>query len=202
MTPLKTLIYPIIACYLFSSCAASYKPINPSRFQYPESSEGEMFSYKFDVLMQSNNRKFAKKEFKNQTYVVAVRINNSTDHSLKYGENYRIFSGDREVDILPTDIVTHNIRETVPTYLLYLLFTPMTLNTYNETTSHSFPIGLIIGPGLAGLNVAVAATANKHFRMELDEYDLRYKEIASGETAYGLIGITMRDSGPLRIKLN
>jgi hypothetical protein len=76
------------------------------------------------------------------------------------------------------------------------------LRTTTETSSNSFPIGLILGPALAGLNVGIAATANHNFRVELEEFNIVNKEIKDGETAYGLIGIQSRDIAPLKLKLN
>ena len=76
------------------------------------------------------------------------------------------------------------------------------LHTNSATSSNSFPIGLILGPALAGLNVGIAATANNHFRNELEEYNVLTKEIKPGETAYGLIGLQSRDVAPLRLMFN
>ncbi len=201
MHSIKTLIFLFVAPCLFFSCAASYKPIGPSTLNYTQYSDTSNFSYKYDVLISSRNRKFAKKEFKTQIRIVAVKITNNTGQTLKYGVNYSIYSGNKTADILPIPEITRNIRETVPTYLLYLLFTPTTLTVSSQNSQNSFPVGLILGPAIAAINVGVAASANKHFRMELEEYDISDKEIRDGETVYGLIGVQSEGIDPLYLKM-
>jgi len=78
----------------------------------------------------------------------------------------------RKIPFLCRDITKH-IRETIPTYLLYLLLTPATLNTSSETSSNRIPIGLVLGPAITALNVGAAAGANKHFRQELEQYNMQ-----------------------------
>jgi hypothetical protein len=194
-------VYLLVISYLFSSCAASYKPINPSKLQYSQSDKNDTFQYKYDVLLWSNNKKFAKKELNTQIRIVAVKIYNGTGQTLKYGVNYKIYSDNKEVDILPIGEVTRHIRETVPTYFLYLLLTPTTLTTSSQTSSNRIPIGYFLGPALTVINVGVAAGANKHFREEMEEYNLAEKEILNGETAYGLIGIQSQDVAPLYMRV-
>lgn len=200
MNLLKTLVYLLVASCLFASCAMSYRPINPPALHYTQFGDSDNIAYKYDVLMQMGNRKLAKKETKWQIRVVAVKIYNNTGQTLHYGGNYTIYAGDRPADILPIPEVTSHIQEMVPTYLLYLLLTPTTLNTTTETSSNSFPIGLIIGPGITALNVGIAATANNHFKKEMQQYNILEKDIKPGETAYGLIGIQTPDFAPLSLR--
>lgn len=197
---LKTVASLLAVSCLFDSCAMSYRPINPPTLHYPQVTDSDNISYKYDVLMQRGDRKLAKKEMKNEIRVVAVKIYNNTTQTLHYGKNYTIFAGDRQADILTIPEVTKHIQETVPTYLLYLLFTPTTFNTNSETSSSSFPIGLILGPGLTALNVGIAATANSHFKKEMQEYNILEQDIKPGETAYGLIGMQTPDFAPLTLK--
>ena len=90
---------------------------------------------------------------------------------------------------------------------LYLLLTPMrfevyeTNNGFTETTS-STPIGLFVGPAIAGGNMIVAGSANKKFKTELEEYNLVNKTIKSGETKYGIIAINSNSSESLKLKLD
>jgi hypothetical protein len=201
MTFVRTFLSLLAASCLFAFCAASYRPISPSSLQFPQSTTSNNFAYKYDVLIQANNRKLAKKEMQSPIKVVAVKIVNNTSQTLKYGVNYKIYAGDREGNILAADAVTSQIKETVPTYLLYLLLTPTKLTVSTATSSNSYPIGLILGPTLTAINVGVSATANKHFRMELEEYSLQDKEIKPGETVYGLIGIESSGFAPLTLKI-
>ena len=195
----KTALFSIIIAAFCSSCASSYKAINPSQLNYPESSADQTFSYKYNVLKQANNKKLAKKEDKTDIKIVAVKIVNNTGYTLKYGLNYKIYSGNQVLDILPTSEV---IKETVPAYLLYLLLTPARLNVSSESgKSSSTPIGYVLGPGLAAINMGIAAGANKKFENEMDTYSLIDRDINSGETFYGLIGIKIADYAPLSLKI-
>jgi len=198
----KTALFSIIIAALCSSCASSYKAINPSQLNYPESSPDANFSYKYNVLKQANNKKLAKKEDKTDIKIVAVKIVNNTGYTLKYGLNYKIYSGNQVVDILPTSEVAPFIKETVPAYLLYLLLTPARLNVSSESgKSSSTPIGYVLGPGLAAINMGIAAGANKKFKNEMDTYSPIDREINNGETFYGLIGIKIADYAPLSLKI-
>ena len=201
---MKKFFYPLLAAIFFSSCAGSFKSINPSTVRYTtkaERSDVEMY-YKYDILRERGNKKYAKKEFKAGVSVVAVSIKNTTGRTIKIGDNAKIYSGDSEVRLWPPDLVHRKIKQTVPLYLLYLLLTPLEFTTYsNGAETNSYPIGLILGPGLAGGNVAVAATGNARLKQELMDFDLFDKTIEPGETVYGLVGVP--DSGflPLRIVL-
>jgi hypothetical protein len=102
------------------------------------------------------------------------------------------------VSVLSPVVASAGIKQTAGLHLLYLLLTPMTLDLDN---SGSIPIGLVIGPGIALGNMFVASGANKRFREELLNNELENRQIANGESFYGLI--TINDNGflPLSLKL-
>jgi hypothetical protein len=193
---LPNLICIVIICIL-SSCAASYKRINPGNLKYPVLDDST-FSYQYNVIQRAGNRKLAKKEAKSHMRVVAVKIFNNTGQTLEYRKNFRIYSGNTEVSVLSPVVASAGIKQTAGLHLLYLLLTPTTLNVDN---SSSIPIGLILGPGIALGNMFVASGANKRFREELLNNELENRQIANGESFYGLI--TIDDNGflPLSLKL-
>lgn len=197
----KITVITIVIAFLFASCASSYKAVDPGSLHYTSTDSSETFAYKYDILAQARNKKYAKKEGKNHIRVIAVRINNNTEQTLKYGENYKIYSGNQEVEILPVSTVTNSLKQTVPAYLLYLLLTPAKLTVSSGMSQSSTPIGLVIGPGLAILNVAIAASANSNFKKEMEAYSIVNKEIKPGDTLYGLIAIQNTDFLPLSIKI-
>ena len=201
----------IAIIFLLTSCAASYRKINPPTLKYTAAYEDSLFSYKYDVIRRAGNRKIAKKEMKAHMNVVAVKIYNNTGLPLEYGKNYRIYSGNMEASLMGPEITADVIRQKAGFHFFYLIFLPTSINTSSSTTSSgtttssnnsSFPFGLILGPALAIGNYAVAATANKRFKQELFDYDIERKVIAPGETAYGLI--TVRENGllPLTLRVN
>jgi hypothetical protein len=201
MRPLEIVILCLISTAMLCSCAARYRAINPSAISYPKLEGDSTFTYKYNVLRQAGNRKLAKKENKQNVRIVAIKLTNNTGHTLKYGQNCKIYSGSSEAFLLDPLAANKVIKQTVPTYLLYLLLTPMRLNIDNGDDHKSYPIGYVIGPAITAGNVAVAATANKRFRQELINHDVLHREINNGETFYGLIAI--RDNGfmPLTLKL-
>ncbi|THU39751.1 hypothetical protein FAM09_14760 [Niastella caeni] len=186
---------------LLTSCAASYKPVNPPMLRYQSIGDDSTFSYQYNVLAKARNRKLAKKEAKYGMRVVAVKIYNNTGQTLVYGTNFKIYSGNSEVRLLETDVATFRIRQVAPYHLFYLLLSPTKLTVSDFNSSKSYPIGLVIGPGLAIINVAVASTANKRFREELTAYDITQRPIANGETLYGLITVKDTDFAPLSLRV-
>ena len=199
MRLIENLTLCLVSAILFCSCAARYRTINPAAISYPEIESDSNFTYKYNVLKEAGNKKFAKKENKLYVRIVAIKLTNNTGQTLRYGHNYKIYAGTREASLFDPRKASKIIKQTVPTYFLYLLLTPMRLNVGDE--SNSYPIGLVIGPAVTATNVAMAATANKKFRQELIDHDVFGREINNGETFYGLI--TIRDNGfmPLTLKL-
>ena len=195
MTPRLNLLAAILSIF-FCSCAASYKPIMPSKVIYPSVENGGPLSYRYNVLRLAGNKKLAKKEDKFNVRIVAIRIVNNSNRVLRHGYNFDLYSGDQRARLLEPEVVSATVKQSVPIYLLYLLLTPMRF----ETTSSSIPIGLVIGPGITAGNMIVAGSANKRFREELVEYSIVEREIKPGETFYGLIGISDNSYMPLTLK--
>ena len=114
----------------------------------------------------------------------------------------------RELYVMEPEKTYASLKQGAAGYLLFLLLTPMNLyvtetNAYGvqETTS-STPIGLVIGPGLAGGNVIAASSANKKLKMQLLDYNLKGVTIIKGETKTGLIGIKSTSFDALRLKVD
>jgi hypothetical protein len=191
------------------SCATSYKPIAPLSVNYNnvEEKEGVIFSYRYDVLGEKGNKKYAKKEIKKSIKVVAIRINNNGNIPLTVGSNLKIFSGSNEVKIIEPAIVQKELRQSVPSYLIYLLLTPLNLNitktdNNGRVESESYPIGLGLGPVISISNMLVSGGANKSLLMELNQFNQINKTILPGQSSYGLIGIGDIGFAPLRIEIN
>lgn len=92
------------------------------------------------------------------------------------------------------------LKQSVASHLFYLLLTPVSIyrtetsNGFTET-ENIFPIGLILGPGIAGGNMIAAGSANKKFNQELMDYNI------NGETKFGLIGIRSKSYDALMLKM-
>jgi hypothetical protein len=75
------------------------------------------------------------------------------------------------------------------------------LNIQTEKQSSSTPIGLVVGPALAGGNMLIASSANKNFKTELLNNSIKDREIKAGETFYGLIAINDNGFMPLSLEM-
>jgi hypothetical protein len=173
--------------------------VNPQNLGYPATNNLQdiSLSYRYDVLYEKGNTKMAKKEKRYNVKVVAVKISNNSDKTINIGGNVAFYNGN---DILyPLDALTTKnvLKQSVPSYLLYLLLSATTLTVNN---SDPFPIGLILGPGIAGGNMVAAGNANVNLYKELSQYDIMRRDINPGETIYGLVCFANVDYLPLSLK--
>ncbi len=191
---------------LLNSCASGYKMINPDKLTFNSKNEkqGVILEYKYNLL----DKKYAKKETKKGIRLVALKIHNNSEKDLTFGKDLLLVdSNGKQISIYENKRTISILKQKPASYLWYLLLTPMNLyvtktNNYGvqETTS-STPIGLVVGPGLAGGNYIVASSANKKLESEISEYNIIGRVIKKGETVVGLIGLISDNYESLRIKL-
>lgn len=193
------------AAVLFSGCAANYKSVRPNAVNYNNiaSDSSLTFSYKYDVLLEAGNKRYAKKEQKKHVKVVAVKITNNTASDLNFSTDIKMYAGMQEAVLVDPIVVYKELKQTVPTYLLYLLLTPMRFFVYkNGVATTNIPIGLFLGPGLAIGNMVEAGSSNTRLRNDMLRFNLMNRTIRPGETVTGLIGLREMGFNPLSIKLN
>jgi hypothetical protein len=183
---------------LMSSCAASYNSINPSKVKYSSVQAYDtavVLQYKYNVLEASGNKKYFKKEAKFKTNLVAIKITNNTDSVIN--TNQLMFSsGDRYIVPLTPGFTRKMLRQKGEFHLFYLLLSP--LQFYSGTTST--PVGLVLGPGLAILNISIAAAANEKFEGNLKDFSIQNKEIKPKESIYGLVGFVNSKGEPIYVR--
>ena len=195
---------------LMNSCASGYKKINPETINYVSKSieSNILLEYKYDLL----GKKYKKKETKNNIKLIAVKITNNTEKEIVLGRDFKLsYENGNEVSLIETEKLFKTIKQSPASYLWYLLLSPVQLYSGTTTTSNgyytetkpanSFPIGLIVGPGLAGGNMIAASSANKNFKNELMQFDLNGKTIKKGETVYGLIGSNSNSYDSIKVKV-
>lgn len=189
------------------SCASGYKMIGPAGLDYKSVKEdnGVKFEYKYDLLKK---KKYAKKEEKKGVKIVAVKITNTSGRDLTFGKDLILsYENGNAINIVDNDYAFDMLKQKTATYLLYLLLMPVNL-TRTETnngfteTENIFPVGLILGPGIAGGNMIAAGSANKKFKQELMDYDINGKVIKDGDTEVGLIGIQTDSYDALMLKVD
>ena len=195
---------------LLNSCASGYKKINPETVNYASKSfeNKVLLEYKYDLL----EKKYKKNETNNRIKLVAVKITNNSAKDLLFGRDLILsYENDHEISLLETAKLFKSVKQSPASYLWYLLLSPANLYSGTTTTTNgyypetkpanTFPVGLILGPGLAGGNMIAASSANKNFKNELVQFDLNGKTIKKGETVYGLVGFSSNSYDSIKIKL-
>ena len=185
--------------FLLFSCASSYKTINPERLNYTANNldDGILFSYKYDVLFESRNKKYSKHEERENIKLTAIKITNNTGNKINIANDCVFYIGDKPVATMNSNVIVDALKQNTPIYLLYLLLFPVKLyetesNGYSTTQREIFPIGYILAPGISTGNMIVASNANKNFRYEIYHYNIN-RDVENGQTAYFLVGF--RDIG-------
>lgn len=184
MSIIKTSLL-LVSILLITSCASGYKTIEPKSINYVSTNQnnGVTLEYKYDLL----DKKYAKKEIKKGVKLVSVKITNESQKDLMFGREIKLtLENGQEIFMMENEKVFKSLKQSPASYLFYLLLTPMTFNTSNSSgNTSSTPIGLAIGPGLAGANLIAASSANKKFKTELLEYNVNGTLIEKGETKVG-----------------
>ena len=188
---------------MLTGCAATYRPINPTNLNYNshDLQDGVGLSYKYDVLREKGNKKYAKKEDKKGVKLVAVKVTNNTDSVINVGKDVAFFSGNSQIFPMEPMAIKESIKQIVPGYLPYLLLTFLQLNIYQGNSVDSYPIGVVVGPAITIGNMAMAGSANKNLLNELYEYNILSRDIQKGETVYGIIGVRDMGYSPLTVKM-
>lgn len=194
----------VLGISILTSCASGYKKIDPKTINFVSKNieNNILLEYKYDLLQ----KKYKKKETNNGVKLIAVKITNNTEKDIVFGQDFKLaYENGNVISIIETEQIYKQIKQSVASYLWYLLLTPMQFNTTTASngqvqTSTSTPIGIFIGPGLAGGNMIAASSANKNFKNELMEFEINGKTIKKGETAYGLIALNSNNYDSIKVK--
>ncbi|WP_298537067.1 hypothetical protein [uncultured Algibacter sp.] len=192
---------------MLTCCASGYKLIEPKSINFISSSEVDSIKleYKYDLL----DKKYEKKEIKKGVKLVAIKVTNNSENDIVFGRDVKLtYANGSEIYVMENEKVFKILKQSPATYLFYLLLTPVNFYTHEtnaygvtETTS-STPIGLVLGPALAGGNMIAAGSANKKFQSELFDYNIHGATIKKGETKHGLIGILTDAFESLKLKVD
>ncbi len=202
---LKKIILSVTIITLLGSCASGYKNINPSALNYISNSTDKKvkLEYRYELL----DKKYKKKEIAKGVRLIAIKITNDSDKDLVFGKDIKLTHDDgSQLYIMENEKIFSSLKQNAASYLWYLLLTPMNLYTNEtqngiQTQTSSTPIGLIVGPGLAGGNMIAASTANKKFQEDLLKHNINGTTIKSGENISGLIGIRSDDFNAIKVSV-
>lgn len=191
---------------LLTSCASRYKNIKPEQMSaVPKSltENGVLLEYKYEMLSRKYRRRARKQDIK----IVSIKITNQSAKDIVFGNDVSLYyeKSDKPVEVVDRNLLYNSIKQRTAFYLFYLALTPVqaystTTNGYQTTSESVFPIGLILGPGLAGGNMIVSATSNKKLKKNLAKYDPSGAVIKPGASVYGFVGIRSKTEEPLKLK--
>lgn len=200
------LAFLMVTVLLMSSCATSYRAIKPELFKYPSSvtEDGIQIAYKYDVMKSVGNNRYSAKESNQGLRLIAIQIKNQSDTTIRLSRDCDLFVGDLKVIPVDSKTLAQRLKQKVWPYYFYLLMTFVQLNyvitTPSSITMGTLPIGYVLGPGLTTLNVTKAAHSNRMLYYNLKDGEVWDRDIQSGETVYGLIGLESREVVPIHIR--
>lgn len=196
---LLKVIYFLFPFLFLTSCAKKYYPISIENIEYSNNSmNGELeFSYKYNLL--DKNEKYKKKGIDKNISLVALSITNNSADTLRIGDELRIYSGNKEANVLLASEVVNELKQSTASYLFYMLLTFSNFYVEENNNRRTYPIGLVIGPSLTAGNMLVSSKANKKMEANILEHYLLNIPIYPGETKNGLIGLRYFDFDPIKI---
>lgn len=197
--------FAILIAMNLVGCASGYRTINPSKLNYLSNStdKGVTLEYKYELL----EKKYKKKELAKGIRLVAIKLTNNSDKDLTFGKDIKLVYDDGTgIFIMEGEKVFKSLKQSAASYLWYLLLTPLKFTTTESTNgfptnSSSTPVGLVVGPGLAGGNMIAVGAANKKFKEDILTNDINGNVIKQGESVSGLIGIRTDSSHSIKLKV-
>ena len=162
---MKNKIYILLLCtLLMSSCAAIYNPIEPSYLSYELAGNynGLKLSYRYGILAELNNKRYARKENKQKIKLVVVKIENTSNQALVVGKDFNLISNGQAIEFINSAAAYQKLKQkNWPALGFLLLALTPPVQTTNGASVADFPLGMVAGPMLAAGNIFVAINANK-----------------------------------------
>lgn len=186
---------------LFSSCAGGYELVKPQHIVYEttQALSDITISYKYNVLEDYGNKKYAKKERKKGLQLVALKVVNHSSDTLVFSRDIQIFANKDYIIPIESEVMFKQFKQHPFMHLLYsLIWVNFSNGDQYQSRSIPVPVGLFIGVG----NLGIAASANKKFMRELYEFKVLHRKIAPGETAFGLFGMRDMSYAPLSFNVH
>lgn len=208
----KILLPAVLSTLVIGGCATGYTPINPKDMDLPQSQAASgpvQIASRHDVLGTSGNYRYDVKANQHRMDVMAVSIKNTSDRPINTRDDLEFTMDGMPVVPEKAGKVPLYVRQRTGAYFLYLLMSPIVLiksevkceNFSCEEDRSVFPIGLILGLLLTGINAGRSSSANTAFEKELTENDLYGKTLQPGEKLKGILVFRDQGSGTLSARL-
>jgi hypothetical protein len=172
------------------SCAANYYPISPLTIDYQDATFLEVDSnisigYKYDVLRQAGNKKYARFEKRWNVSLLALFIDNKGTDTLYVPDDLVFLDG--EIPVMPFELEE----------LQMLYQTNTDLNRADSDWAADIPWWVSLGFG--SWNLIKSERADESLMEELENYYLIYSLIYPGTRVSGLIVLPIERNTPLSI---
>lgn len=169
-------------------CAPMYHPIQPLGLRFDttpaELANGQVsISYRYNVLKESRNRRYAKEERFNGVSLIGIRIDNNSNDTLYFPDDITVFAG-RDTLYLLTEWETREI-------IRQRKHTDRDLYLEGDMSDILFSIGENV------INSGIEMKANEHFADELATFYLMPSYIAPGTSTIGLLTVDVKSGTPL-----
>jgi hypothetical protein len=166
-------------------------------YQDVVTSDGMELEYKYSVLRQAGNKKYARKADDKNIKIVGIKFTNLTDADIHFGNDLDVYADDQKITPLSPDVVKKEVKQVSGLYMLWSLFWITFTKCENDDCSITpIPIGLLIGIG----NTAGASGANKSFNRELEYHNMMNKTVKPGQTVKGLLIVRSDTEAPLSVR--
>ena len=195
----KNLSLLLLTIYIMG-CASAYRPMVTRHASYLAASEtgNILMEYRYEVLKESENKKYARKANDKGIQLVAVAITNDSQNEIVFGEDVKLYANNEPITPLRPEAVKRQVRQVSGWYMFWGLFWIFISSCENGNCNViPLPIGLVIGLG----NMAKAQKANRYFVEDMEHNSPMNKTIAPGETVYGLLPLKVKEGETLELRL-
>lgn len=146
----------------------------------------------YGVQEASRNKRYANKEFKRNLAGVGVKIENTSNVSVRLTpQNLKVSSATQEKVVLSPSEYASKVKQRVGVHLLHALWGPWAISWREDEDGNTkfkgiyIPAGLIVGVG----NAMRASNANQANLATMETSSIWNADIAPGETLYGIVPI-------------
>ncbi|MEZ4932580.1 MAG: hypothetical protein R2788_10730 [Saprospiraceae bacterium] len=183
-------LFPLIALLVLTSCASNYhltEPLTLSFDQPQDVQNGQAkISYRYNVLKEAGNRKYAKKEKQSGVSLLALRIENVGTDTLFFPGDFYVMAGRDSLYLLTSDEAGEALRQTTAE------------DSGNGAVEVDAPL---LNATKDIFNAATQVKANLRFAKELEEFYLFPCLVAPGVSRVGLQAMEVTAGKPLTFGL-
>lgn len=190
ITPIITLIFITI----ITSCASSFKTLNPENQEFSHKVETKelIVEYNPKLLEHSKNTRFQKKIDRKKVSFIVGKFTNKSSDTLNLADDV-IFN----IENKSVNESYSKLKQKPWTYFLALISAGFTISSEGSSGSLGVnPFALIYSIP----NSIVATIANKKMKKELNKYNLKNINVPPNESKYGLISYDTKDTDNLKIE--